>query len=76
MHGNVPEWVQDCFDSDYGAAPVNGSAHIPRRCSSRMYRGGSWHDLPMFLRSAYRGVKDPKDRTGRGFRVARTLVAN
>jgi len=76
MHGNVAEWVQDCFDGDYAGAPVDGSAHIPRNCGSRIYRGGSWEDLPLFLRSAYRGIKDPKDRTGRGFRVARTLVAN
>ena len=48
MHGNVAEWVQDCFEKGYGAAPVDGSAHSPGNCSSRVYRGGSWNDVPGF----------------------------
>jgi formylglycine-generating enzyme required for sulfatase activity len=73
MHGNVPEWVQDCYENGYDRAPVDGSAHTPRNCGSRIHRGGSWHDVPAFLRSAYRGANDPRDRSGKGFRVARTL---
>jgi formylglycine-generating enzyme required for sulfatase activity len=74
MHGNVAEWVQDCYVNGYDDAPVDGSAHSPSNCGSRIHRGGSWNDVPRFLRSAHRGVNDPKDRSGKGFRVARTLV--
>src|SRR5215813_12982538 len=42
--------------------------------AAMFHRGGSWHDLPLFLRSAHRGINDPRDRSGKGFRVARTLV--
>jgi formylglycine-generating enzyme required for sulfatase activity len=76
MHGNVPEWVQDCYQNGYDDAPVDGSAHTPHNCGSRVHRGGSWHDVPSFLRSAYRGANDPRDRSGEGFRVARTLVTH
>jgi formylglycine-generating enzyme required for sulfatase activity len=74
MHGNVAEWVQDCYVNGYDDAPMDGSAHNPGNCGSRIHRGGSWNDVPRFLRSAHRGVNDPKDRSGKGFRVARTLA--
>jgi formylglycine-generating enzyme required for sulfatase activity len=74
MHGNVAEWVQDCYENGYDDTPVDGSAHDPGKCSSRMHRGGSWNDVPRFIRSAHRGLSDPKDRNWKGFRVARTLV--
>jgi formylglycine-generating enzyme required for sulfatase activity len=74
MHGNVPEWVQDCYENGYDNAPVDGSAYDPGNCSSRMHRGGAWNDVPRYVRSAHRGYSDPKDRNWKGFRVARTLV--
>jgi formylglycine-generating enzyme required for sulfatase activity len=74
MHGNVAEWVQDCYENGYDHAPVDGSAHIPRNCGTRIHRGGSWNDVPRFVRSAHRGANDARDRSGKGFRVARTLT--
>ena len=74
MHGSVPEWVQDCYQNGYDGVPVDGSAHSPENCTSRVHRGGAWNDVPVFVRSAHRGVSDPKDRNWKGFRVARTLV--
>ena len=74
MHGSVPEWVQDCYKHGYDGAPVDGSAHSPGNCTSRVHRGGAWNDVPVYVRSAHRGVSDPKDRNWKGFRVARTLV--
>jgi formylglycine-generating enzyme required for sulfatase activity len=74
MHGNTAEWVEDCFANGYDDAPVDGSVYHPGNCSTRMHRGGAWNDVPMLIRSAYRGANDPKDRSGKGFRVARTLV--
>ena len=42
MHGNVWEWVQDCWNGSYNGAPSDGSAWTTRDCSLRVLRGGSW----------------------------------
>jgi len=54
MHGNVWEWVQDCYHDSYNGAPSNGSAWTSGDCSLRVVRGGSWHLNPDFMRSALR----------------------
>jgi formylglycine-generating enzyme required for sulfatase activity len=43
MHGNVWEWVEDCWHGSYAGAPTDGSAWTTS-CSetSRVLRGGSW----------------------------------
>ncbi len=75
MHGNVREWVQDCYAENYSAGqPSNGSAYQEGSCSYRVYRGGSWGNSPQNLRSAFRLRDVPSYRYGIiGFRVARTL---
>ena len=56
MHGNVWEWVEDCWHEDYSGAPVDGSAWTSGGdCGKRVLRGGSWYDYPRYLRSANRG---------------------
>ena len=42
MHGNVFEWVQDCYEENYDGAPVDGSAVTTGDCTYRVQRGGSW----------------------------------
>jgi formylglycine-generating enzyme required for sulfatase activity len=75
MLGNVWEWVEDCWHSNYAGAPADGSPWIDGgNCAFRVDRAGSWGDRPDTLRSAGRD----KDATGArdaiiGFRVARTL---
>ena len=60
VHGNVWEWVEDCFEGD---------------CSSRVLRGGSWSSYPAFLRSANRlGYPTGIRSKLAGFRVALTLT--
>ena len=74
MHGNVWEWVEDCWHNNYGSAPIDGSAWATT-CSSaaRVLRGGSWFNDPAFLRSAFRLKIPPVNRSdGFGLRLART----
>ena len=74
MHGNVEEWVADCWNGSYAGAPTDGSAWLQGDCSGRVLRGGSW-DVPGMLRAAYRsGFATVVRRSFIGFRVARTLT--
>ena len=75
VHGNVWEWVEDCWHGSYEGAPSDGSAWTSGGdCGSRVLRGGSWHYSPWLLRSAdrYRFTTGFRDN-GIGFRVSRTL---
>ena len=74
MHGNVREWIEDCWNSSLALIPSNGDPRETGLCDRRVVRGGSWHDHPVFLRSAYRNWA-PADRriSHIGFRVARKL---
>lgn len=74
MHGNVSEWVQDCWNWNYRGAPYDESAWESGDRSVRVFRGGSWHDLPVGLRSADRERTRPVVQGyGLGFRVARSF---
>ena len=75
VHGNVWEWVQDCWHGNYRGAPNDGSAWTQGGdCGKRVYRGGSWKDGSNYARSAYRWGADIRQRAGNiGFRVARDL---
>jgi formylglycine-generating enzyme required for sulfatase activity len=76
MHGNVWEWVEDCWHGDYRGAPTDGSAWTTGgECGRRLLRGGSWVSYRWGLRSANRIGLKVGDRDGIfGFRVARTLL--
>ena len=70
MHGNVYEWVQDCWNDSYAGAPSDGSAWTSGDCSPRVIRGGSWAGYPRYLRSAYRDVHTRSNRSAYlGFRL-------
>ena len=74
MHGNVWEWVQDCYKDSYRDAPTDGSAVVSPDCRLRILRGGAWNYFPQLLRSAYRYATAPEIRLDiAGFRVARSL---
>lgn len=78
MHGNVYEWCNDWYRSDYYSyspavdpiGPTSGPAHV--------YRGGTWNGPERYSRSAYRYYLDPQyfgDATASsiiGFRVVRS----
>ena len=71
IHGNVWEWVQDCWNESYEGAPSDGSAWESGDCDRRVLRGGSWYYDARRLRSAYRGGRDRAYRLySYGFRLA------
>jgi formylglycine-generating enzyme required for sulfatase activity len=75
MHGNVWEWVYDCYKGSYAEAPLDGSAVTSGDCRGRVLRGGSWIGNPGGLRSAYRNRNNTANRDNYfGFRVGRTLT--
>jgi formylglycine-generating enzyme required for sulfatase activity len=77
MHGNVWEWVEDCWIDSYKGAPSDASVRTTACTDSnaRVLRGGSWYDYPRNLRSAGRNWVEPDYRfNNRGFRVARVLL--
>jgi formylglycine-generating enzyme required for sulfatase activity len=74
MHGNVSEWVEDCYSDNYRNAPSDGSAWNSGSCVRRVIRGGSWLQRARMLRSASRDWLDVDKRSyDTGFRVGRSL---
>jgi formylglycine-generating enzyme required for sulfatase activity len=74
MHGNVWEWVEDCYKDSYAGAPTDGSAVKASSCKLNILRGGAWNYYPQLLRSAYRYASTPSVRVeNAGFRVARSM---
>lgn len=71
MHGNVWEWVADCYRPRYGMAIAVGDV-----CTERVIRGGGWADMPPALRAANRSPMPPEQRSGElGFRLVELLSA-
>jgi formylglycine-generating enzyme required for sulfatase activity len=76
VHGNVWEWVEDCYHKSYDGAPTDGSAWTTDECGNRVVRGGSWNDHSQNLRSANRNDLPAGPRVPiLGIRVGRTLSA-
>ena len=71
MHGNVFEWCQDYWHSNYEGAPTDGSAWLSaNKDASRVRRGGSWRYDPVDCRSAYRHNYNPRVTSNYiGFRI-------
>jgi formylglycine-generating enzyme required for sulfatase activity len=72
MHGNVSEWVEDCWHDSYQGAPEDGQAWREEdrgNCSYRMLRGGSWRFGQDRARSAFRYSLPSSQDSGIGFRV-------
>jgi formylglycine-generating enzyme required for sulfatase activity len=70
--------VEDCWHDSYVGAPQDGSAWTAGDCRKRVMRGGSWSNVPEFIRSAARssGAADGADfdtSSYVGFRIARRL---
>ena len=73
VHGNVWEWVQDCWNDSYRGAPVDGSPRKRGDCSQRVLRGGSFGSKPNDVEAASRaGRYDHRALRYVGFRIAAT----
>ncbi|QUX95800.1 sulfatase-modifying factor protein [Marinomonas sp. CT5] len=74
MHGNVAEWVEDCYHDTYEGAPTKNQVWLANQCDNRVLRGGSWFDIPRVGRSStrYRAQPDLK-ASNWGFRVVRII---
>jgi formylglycine-generating enzyme required for sulfatase activity len=74
MSGNVLEWCEDVYTVDYSNCPTDGAAYLGSG-SSRVYRGGAWHLISKWHRSATRYSATPGTRRNNiGFRVARVVI--
>lgn len=75
MHGNVWEWVQDCYDERvYASAPKDGAAAPEKPGCQRVLRGGSFDYDHRGSRAAERMKEQPHYQAGNiGFRVARVV---
>jgi formylglycine-generating enzyme required for sulfatase activity len=78
MHGNVWEWVTDCYDDKaYDGRPEMivdpvVTSNVVSSCQYRVLRGGAWSNDPWYLRSAGRDWVGPGGRgEDVGFRCVR-----
>jgi formylglycine-generating enzyme required for sulfatase activity len=79
MHGNVWEWVRDCYDAnayrDRGPYLTASPQEDSIGCGRRVLRGGSFDHGPRDLRSAVRYWLEPGLRYDNiGFRCVRGSV--
>jgi formylglycine-generating enzyme required for sulfatase activity len=76
MLGNVFQWTEDCWHSDYTGAPANGGARTDGDCAQRELRGGSWFSTPAYVRANYRNHFAANYRTSSvGIRLVRDLAS-
>ena len=78
MLGNAWQWTADCWHKSYVGAPADGRAWTEKNCERYVIRGGSWSNLPIFIRSAARSAAltnngDYDYSSFTGFRLARDL---
>ena len=75
VHGNVAEWVADCWHPNLAGAPSDGTVWEMRAadCNEFTVRGGSFTNNADLLRSAHRRSTPDIREITIGFRVAQTL---
>jgi len=72
VHGNVWEWVQDWYDSNYYSSSPKTDSKGPSSGSLRVFRGGGWYSDAEYTRSADRDFDNPEyGFSNIGFRLVR-----
>ncbi len=76
MHGNIYQWIEDCYETDITLLPTDGSPVKSGNCAVRGFRSNSFESNPKTMRSANRAFQYAPSTRGRnylGFRVAKNL---
>jgi formylglycine-generating enzyme required for sulfatase activity len=73
MHGNVWEWCQDEWHSNYENAPSDGGAWQSNSISYRVLRGGSFYQSNNGCSSAFRANTNSDVRSDIGFRIVKEV---
>ncbi len=72
MAGNVYEWVQDWYATNYYETSPDRNPQGPGQGQFKVLRGGSWSDLPKYLLTYGRFKLPPETRNSyTGFRCAK-----
>jgi len=74
LHGNVYEWVQDCYNPDHQGSTADGAPRTDGDCKFRVMKGGSWvaHGYQARAAARIRYVMDYR-YDDYGIRIARTI---
>jgi formylglycine-generating enzyme required for sulfatase activity len=74
VHGNVAEWVEDCWTPATARASSRSATVVLANCKDHVLRGGAWSYPRTALRAAFREHAPAGGRYNHvGFRVARDL---
>ena len=74
VHGNVLEYVVDCWTKSHKDLPLDGAPKKTANCQSRVIKGGAWYYRAKASRSAYRARNDTRVFSYFiGFRVIREM---
>jgi formylglycine-generating enzyme required for sulfatase activity len=72
MSGNMWEWVEDVYHSNYAGAPMSADVWTESSGPHRVRRGGSWSNGKKRLRVTFRHRDEPTImRATTGFRIVR-----
>jgi formylglycine-generating enzyme required for sulfatase activity len=79
MYGNVAEWCNDVYDTNYYKRSPSKNPRGPEGGDIKVLRGGGWHDSPDCLRSSWRAGEnlsfaDACIMDSMGFRCVKSII--
>ena len=77
MCGNVQEWCEDDYHSNYKGAPIDGSTWENNERTTKVFRNCAWDSDGFWCRSTQRFGLDPHEKIASlGFRIVTVLPQN